>query len=579
MDTASIDCSEPARWSRDSKRGCLHAAAYLSSVSLLALTLLPQVARADNECGTGTTVVCSPSGNPYANGIRYNSSSGQNLSFEPGVAVDTANDGLYISNGTAGDIVINTSAGTVTTSGDYRYGINASNNAGGVTVTTGDVTASGTWASGISAWSANGPVVIDTTAGTVAGRGTGIYASGNGLTITTADVGSSDGFSHAINAATYGTGNVLVDTTAGTVSTQGESSFGIFVNDGSGSPSLTTRVVTGDISTAGPEGSSGIVIRSSGIVEVDTTAGTVSTQGVQSSGIAVVAGFGNDNDGPAARSIDIRSGAITTAGAESAGIHVYGQQSAVTIDTTAGAIETRGASSAGLLVGNAAGDVSIRAGRIATSGEAAYGIAVTSEDEGVTGTYRTEVVATQPITVTGANAGGIAVRDVGSGGPVTVTAEANVTAQGQNAVGIAAGSFHAPVAVTVNSGATVMGGWSQSPDDLSTGASTSGASSMTRIGGGLPAAGIVLFSGAAEGARLTNNGTIGAMNDRAVTMGFPCATRGRASGGGSSASFNMTPTAPGGKSWLGTFASAIMEAIVPSARAAAPPAERGCGDG
>lgn len=194
--------------------GYLRAAGHLSSASLLVLTLLPQIARASDECGAGTTVVCAPAGNPYANGISYNSSAGQNLSFEPGVAVDTGNDGIYISNGTAGDVVIDTSAGTVTTSGDYRFGINAANNAGGVTITTGDVTASGTSSIGVSAWSADGSVVVDTTAGTIRADGTGISASGNGVTITTANVTTTGAGAHALSVYAHGSGNVSVDTTA-----------------------------------------------------------------------------------------------------------------------------------------------------------------------------------------------------------------------------------------------------------------------------------------------------------------------------------------------------------------------------
>lgn len=551
-----------------------------TSVSLITLALLTDIrsARADNECGAGTAVVCAPAGNPYGNGIRYNSSSGQSVTFQPGVVVDSATEGLSVSNNTAGDVVIDTSAGTVTSRGDYWYSISAFNNAGGITITTGDVTASGVGGSGISASASDYPVVIDTVGGTVRSSAVGVYGFGNGVTITTANVETTGTGAHAIQAETYQPGGVSVDTTAGTISTHGDGGFGILANDNSADPAARTRVVTADVSTTGAEGSSGLIIRSAGVVEVDTTAGTVSTEGLQSSGIAVVASYGGGNDGPAFRSAEIKTGNITTAGAESAGIHVYGKQSAITLDTTGGAIETRGASSAGLLVGNSAGNTSITAGSISTSGDAALGIAVTSQDEGDTGTYRTDIVATAPITASGANSGGIVVRDVGSGGPVTVTAQADVTARGQNSVGIAAGSFNGPVTVTVESGVTVMGGWSQNPDDLSSGASTSGASSMTRIGGGLPAAGVVLFSGATDqssAARLINNGNIGAMNDRAVAMGFPCAERARNGGGGGGLLLLELPPA----SSLQKLASAVMNAIMPSAHAATPPDSRGCGDG
>jgi hypothetical protein len=49
-----------------------------------------QTAHADDECETGATVVCSPAGNPYVDGIFYSTTGGLALSFEPGVAVNAA---------------------------------------------------------------------------------------------------------------------------------------------------------------------------------------------------------------------------------------------------------------------------------------------------------------------------------------------------------------------------------------------------------------------------------------------------------------------------------------------------------
>ncbi|MCZ0738571.1 beta strand repeat-containing protein, partial [Phreatobacter sp. AB_2022a] len=549
---------------------------YMGGASLLVLAvagLAPASAQAAEECGAGPTVVCSPTGNPYGTGINYSTNSGLDLSFAPGVAVDASGaDGIHVNNSEAGDVVVNTTNGSVRSAD--RIGIYVNNSAGGVTITTGDVTSDGSnavYAHG------NGPVAIDTTAGTVAGRG-GIYAWSNtaAITITTADVRSTGG--GAISASSYSAAATIdIDTTAGTISTEGDHSSGIaassYVTDG------PIRIVTGNVSTTGMYSNAvtgaQMSVGNSAPLVIDTTAGAISTQGDYSIGVGAYA----------ASRAEVRTGPITTAGVESAGVYAHGAQAPVAVDTTAGTIQTRGASSAGILVSNAEGETTITAGQISTSGDAAIGIAFTSQNEGDAAAYRTDIVATGPITATGANAGGIVARDVGPGGPVNVTARANISAPGQNAVGIAAGSFGAPVTVTVDPGVTVMGGWSQNAGDLSTGASRSSTGVdegvvSTYVGGGLPAAGIVLFSGATAGspaARLINNGIIGAMNDRAVTMGFPCA--GRSGLSGSLLLFNTTPTAPGGKSWLGTFASAIMNAIVPSARAAAPPASRGCDPG
>lgn len=547
------------------------------AVSAIALVLLPATsrdARANDECGVGATVVCAPAGNPYASGITYNTNSGLDLSFGPGVVVDASGAaGIQINNGTSGNVVVNTTNGSVRSAD--RTGIDVNNNVGAITLTTGDVTSDGNYA--IYTYAAGGPLAIDTTVGTVTGRWGGIYASTSdaAINIIAADVTSRGGT--AIFATSYGTSSTIdINTTAGTVSTPDDYANGIsavsYVNNG------PIRITTGDVSTTGMYSNAVMGAQmsagSTSPLSIDTTAGTISTQGGYSIGVGAYA----------RTRAEVVTGSITTAGLEAAGVHGYGQQAALSINTTAGTIQTQGASSAGILASNASGSTSITAGQITTSGQAAIGIAVTSENDGDGSPGSTDIAATGPITASGANSGGIIARDVGASGPINVTARANITAPGQNSVGIAAGSFGGPVTVTVDPGVTVMGGWSQNAGDLSTGASRSStaadeSSVFTYVGGGLPAAGVVLFSGApgSDAVRLTNNGVIGAMNDRAVTMGFPCG--GRGGSGGGLLLFNTTPTAPGGKSWLGTLASAIQNALIPSANAATPPVSRGCDQG
>ena len=443
----------------------------LSSVSLVAAMLIPRLALADNECGTGTSVICTPAGNPYTDGIAYNASNTGpfSLTFDPGVAVDATgwrgvSISLYNDPGTPGsDLVVDTTAGSITTSADYSTGLYVSVQGGALTVRTGAISTSGVGSYGVSAF-------INDTAGTV-------------------------------------------DTTAGRISTTGNAATGVAVT----SYAPLASIVTGAISTTGADANA-----------LD---------------VFVALPFGATSAGSAF--IDSRPGPISTAGDRSAGIAVYN-----------------------------AGGVTIDAGAIQTAGAASFGVALLAESPGDPTTSK--VTLSAPVTANGNNSGGVVARGSGTGENISIIAQANITATGQNSPGISASSLAGTVQVTVADGVTVMGGWSANPADLSTGQVSFGGGSL---GNALPAAGVVLFSGATTGApaaHLINNGTIGAMNDRAVTMGFPC---GGATSSGALFLFNLTPTAPGGKSWLGTFASAIMEAVMPSARAATPPANRGCEEG
>jgi hypothetical protein len=101
-------------------------------------------------------------------------------------------------------------------------------------------------------------------------------------------------------------------------------------------------------------------------------------------------------------------------------------------------------------------------------------------------------------------------------GPVQVTAT-NVSTTGQFSVGINAvspginGTGGGNVVVSIPSGGSVMGGWQA---DL-----TGVGSDPTGNFSGLPSAGVVLSS-AGGTATLTNDGSIGALSDRAVTNGL-----------------------------------------------------------
>jgi hypothetical protein len=130
------------------------------------------------------------------------------------------------------------------------------------------------------------------------------------------------------------------------------------------------------------------------------------------------------------------------------------------------------------------------------------------------------VNASGPIVADGSNAVGIladsgTVRNVfrNSASPPTTTTGAvlvnasNVSAQGPFGVGINATGGDGGVAVNIASGGSIMGGWQQ--PSVTVGPPYS-----------LPATGVILGSSAGA-ATLTNNGSIGALSDRAIANPLP----------------------------------------------------------
>src|SRR5262249_44827386 len=178
------------------------------------------------------------------------------------------------------------------------------------------------------------------------------------------------------------------------------------------------------------------------------------------------------------------------------------------------------------------------AGSITTQGGNGIGIAALS------GSGSINVVSVGPITTTGSGALGILADSgniinatifgapPGAGGPINVTTLGAISTQGANSHGIWASSTTSTVQVnamnvsttgqfstainatgggdvTVNVGGSVNGGWQA---DLT----SVGSSPFGRLGlPGLPAAGVILSS-ASGTATLTNDGSIGALSDRAV---------------------------------------------------------------
>jgi autotransporter family porin len=248
---------------------------------------------------------------------------------------------------------------------------------------------------------------------------------------------------------------------------------------------------------------SGIFVNTLGMGAINlTNAATINTFGPLADGIRSRVVIGNVTIA--------NSGPITTAGDISNGIdaisaNVNNPGGALTI-TNSGSIQTSGATSNGIVASKATtgagatGAISIsNSGSITTFGTQSAGILATTGSTAAGGAGDISILNDGVVTTSGANSDGL--RAIASGttiGNATITTSANVTATGNFSAGISA--FGNMTNIVVGAGANILGGWQ---------------ADLTSVGtNGNPSAGVAFSSRA--GSTLINDGTIGALSDRAV---------------------------------------------------------------
>jgi hypothetical protein len=153
-------------------RRAIFAAIFAAGIEMIE----PGPGWAANECGAGTNVTCTSSGNPYTLGITY-SNNDQTVSMQSGTAA-TGFVGVNL-NG-ANTQTLNAAPG-VTIHPTFGNAVNINNATGALNINA-DGSAITSSATGISAQSANGPITI--TAGSVNATNTAINAliqSGNAI--------------------------------------------------------------------------------------------------------------------------------------------------------------------------------------------------------------------------------------------------------------------------------------------------------------------------------------------------------------------------------------------------------------
>jgi autotransporter family porin len=375
------------------------------------------------------------------------------------------NSGIFVNTLGTGTINLNTAA-TINTVGPIADGIRAVAVIGSVTIAnSGPITTNGTSGNGIDA------------------RTTNVNNAGSAMTITNSgSIQTSGDTSNGIVASKSTTGSgatgAISIASSGSIATIGTQSIGILATTSS-----TSTGATGDISIV--------------------SQGPVTTSGAASDGIRANSAVGNvaiTNSGP-----------IATVGATSNGIDAFTTNvntagGALTITNT-GSVQTSGDMSNGIVASKAttgsgaSGDISIaNSGSITTAGAQSAGILATTSSTSAGAGGNISISNDAAVTTSGPNSDGL--RAVASGtvvGNATVTTSANVTASGNFSAGISA--FGNATNIIVGAGASVMGGWQ---------------ADVTSVGiNGAPAAGIV-FGSSGGGSTLINDGTIGALSDRAV---------------------------------------------------------------
>ena len=293
--------------------------------------LMPSLALATSECGTGSTVVCTTAGNPYPNGIFYIPSADQTIDLNSGVVVSTGgslNPGIFVLQTSPTGIV--TISGptnvSITTTDSGAFGVLAASNAGAITINIDSVNTSGDSATGVDGSSATGTVNITANHIVTSGANAeGVNADTNAgaITVNTTNVSTTGNGSNGLDAHSD---TKAVTVTSGAITTTGSSAAGILASSGFGPVNVTsTTINTGGAGSTGIDASSG-----TGLASVTST--SIITTGAGANGIVI-----NPNRQGSGL---INSGTVSATGAGSIGIQVFGSgnetinSGAVTADST-----------------------------------------------------------------------------------------------------------------------------------------------------------------------------------------------------------------------------------------------------
>ncbi|MXP30198.1 beta strand repeat-containing protein, partial [Parerythrobacter jejuensis] len=265
-----------------------------------------------------------------ANGLTAISEYGDIVIADNGDITGRAGSGV-VARSTAGSITIDSTGGMVSGFGGNAIGVGSIT--GNISITTGDVNSAGGRAALLATTRLIGEVILDTSAGTVTSDGDGISVSNFGFgktAVTTADVNAGYG-----GIVVYANGPIAIDTTAGAVSA-GLNGLEI-ISNGTGD----ILVETSDVSSTAAGGiliRSQIDPGSS--VVVDTTQGKIDSRfdGIAFSGLTedsdVTIRTADVSSGQTG--ISVISGTNSTADIDTTGGSISGTQSGLSVSTGSG---------------------------------------------------------------------------------------------------------------------------------------------------------------------------------------------------------------------------------------------------
>ncbi|TXC73762.1 autotransporter outer membrane beta-barrel domain-containing protein [Sphingorhabdus soli] len=383
-----VSATLPAAFSSQSKR-LLGRSCAIGALVVIGLGFASPAA-AQQACGAPAngTVTCTPTNNPYDNGIQYVAPGGNlTINLQPGVVVtprDDFNPAILALTTGADALTINGGTNTSLTSGpNSGFTVLAATNDGALTLNLDKVTGNG--ATGVLASSATGATTV---------RANSITTTGNGRNGVSANTNS---------------GAVLVD--VGTISTNGTGSIGI--NATSDVANVTAR-----FNTITTNGGSGVVATTGGNGSATVTGGSITTSGANAIGVRATGAAANGSTGVVSANVTN----VITNGAGADGISLESRTSTAT--ATSNNVITRGANARGIVVTGGA-NANVNFGTVQTAGVGSTGILVPAGG-GLFGPRASNIVniTGDRVATTGANAVGI---NAAAGDTANVTFNSIVT--------------------------------------------------------------------------------------------------------------------------------------------------------
>lgn len=323
---------------------------------------------------------------------------GGNLATGIMVDADGAIAGGAYRPASGGTGAVTITSGTIVTAGNDAWGIGV-DHIGPVDITSESITTSGQYAAGITVYGGDTIAIDSGSVETQAGAGIIAWGDTGDVTIDSDHVVVGPGGDIGVFARTS-SGDIVIN--AGYTETRLTGILnGQYTGDAIGASSQTgdITITSAEARVVGEQAFGVYGISGSGAVSI--TSGSITTSGVQGTGVYASGG-----------SVQVVSGTVTTTGDLAHGIFADGDNG---VSVTSETIAVSGANAVGILAASGAGDVTVTSGDVSALGGGGVGVSLTAAGDAT-------------LTVNGDVAGAAAgARVTGTGVQVTVTADGSIT--------------------------------------------------------------------------------------------------------------------------------------------------------